>query len=112
MLSEVDRAVNIVGFSLLAFGVEDSTFEAEIAAGVVEPLLIPDQITIIVSNVVVEVDPRSLVTLAIGKKALAEQLTMLKSEGPAAFAQGHGHGPRPVTVKAVTYEYEGTGSKV
>ena len=61
----------------------------------------PDQTTIDVSNVVVEVDPRSLVTLAIGKEALADKNGTFKSERPAALGQTHRHGPRPVTV---TYE--------
>ena len=81
--------------------------EAEIFAGFGERFLMPDQTTIDVSNVVVEVDPRSLVTLAIGKKAFADKNGTFKSERLAALGQTHRHGPRPVTVT-----YEDTSSNV
>ena len=86
---------------------EDSTVEVEILAGFGERLLMPDQATIDVSNVVVKVDPRLLVSLAIGKKALADQLGTFKLEVPAAFGQAQRHGLRPVTVR-----YEDTGRNV
>ena len=89
--SEVDRGANqLFGVGFLAFVVEDGTFEVKICAGFGEPLGMPDEITADVSNVLVE---GSLITLAIGKKAIANQNGTL-SERPAAFDQAQGHGLR------------------